>query len=150
MGDSTEAGKRRIDKAVFIPATAVTLALGVFFFVFPKTSNDVLNAIHAFTTHELGWFFLVFTVAMLGICLYYAFSPMGNIVLGGRGEKPDFSTMTWMGMILTSGTGGSLLYLASVEWIWIIDAPPYGIASQSVDAYRWASAYGMFHWGPSA
>jgi BCCT family betaine/carnitine transporter len=143
-------GKRRIDKAVFIPATVVTLAFGVFFYIFPVKSNEVLGIIHAFTTHELGWFFLVFTVIMLGVCLYYAFSPMGNIVLGGRDEKPDYSTMTWLGMILTSGTGGSLLYLGSIEWMWIIDAPPFGIEPGSIDAYRWASAYGMFHWGPSA
>ncbi|MDR1636792.1 MAG: BCCT family transporter [Treponema sp.] len=142
--------KRRIDKAVFIPATAVTLVFGVFFFIFPEKSNEVLNVIHAFTTHELGWFFLVFTVVMLFTCLFYAFSPMGNIVLGGKDEKPDFSTFTWLGMILTSGTGGSLLYLGSIEWIWIVDAPPFGLEPGSVDAYRWASAYGMFHWGPSA
>ena len=151
MSDSTNSTeKRRIDKAVFIPATAVTLALGVFFFIFPEASNAVLNKIHAFTTHELGWFFLIFTVVMLFVCLYYAFSPMGNIVLGGKGEKPDFSTMTWLGMILTSGTGGSLLYLSSIEWMWIVDAPPFGVTPGSIDAYRWASAYGMFHWGPSA
>ncbi|MDR1211325.1 MAG: BCCT family transporter [Spirochaetaceae bacterium] len=142
--------KRRIDKAVFIPATAVTLALGVFFYIFPVKSNEVLSIIHAFTTNELGWFFLVFTVIMLGVCLFYAFSPMGNIVLGGKDEKPDYSTMTWLGMILTSGTGGSLLYLASIEWMWIVDAPPFGLEPGSLDAYRWASAYGMFHWGPSA
>ncbi len=139
-----------IDKAVFIPATAVTLALGIFFFAFPSQSNEVLNKIHAFTTNELGWFFLLFTVGLFGLCLYYAFSRMGNIVLGGKGEKPQFSTITWLGMILTAGTGGSLLYLASIEWIWIADAPPFGEAARSIEAYRWASTYGMFHWGPSA
>lgn len=151
MSDSTSnPEKRRIDKAVFFPATVVTLALGVLFFIFPEGSNAVLNQIHAFTTHELGWFFLIFTLIMMGVCLYYAFSPMGNIVLGGKDEKPDFSTWTWLGLILTSGTGGSLLYLSSIEWIWIVDAPPFGIEPGSIDAYRWASAYGMFHWGPSA
>lgn len=147
---SKSPNKRQIDKAVFIPATAVTLAFGVFFFIFPEKSNEVLNIIHAFTTHELGWFFLIFTVILLGVCLFYALSPMGNIVLGGKDEKPDFNTFTWLGMVLTSGTGGSLLYLSSIEWIWIVDSPPFGLEPQSVDAYRWASAYGMFHWGPSA
>ena len=142
--------KMRIDKTVFIPATLVTLLAGAYFYAFPKQSNDALNKIHAFSTNELGWFFLVFTLALLGLCLYYAFSKMGNIVLGGKNEKPQFSTITWLGMILTSGTGGSLLYLGAIEWIWIMASPPFGVEAGSLEAARWASAYGMFHWGPSA
>ena len=48
-----------IDKKIFLPATIVTLALGVVFFAFPEQSNTVLNQIHDFTTHQLGWFFLL-------------------------------------------------------------------------------------------
>lgn len=139
-----------IDKKVFWPATIVTLALGVFFFVFPTQSNDVLNKIHTFTTNELGWFFLLSVMLLLGLCLYFAFSRIGNIVLGSPDEKPAYSTFTWLGMILTSGTGGSLLYLASIEWIWMSAAPPFGVEPYSVDALRWASAFGMWNWGPSA
>ena len=139
-----------IDKKVFWPATIVTLVLGVFFFVFPEQSNTVLNQIHAFTTGELGWFFLLTVMGLLVLCLYFAFSRIGNIVLGAPGEKPAYSTATWLGMILTSGTGGSLLYLSAIEWIWMSDAPPFGVAPRSADALRWASAFGMWNWGPSA
>ena len=153
MSDSPNEAKTvgmRVDKAVFFPATIVTLACGILFFALPEDSDRVLNVVHAFTTHELGWFFLVFTAALLVLCLYYGLSRMGNIVLGGPGEQPMFSTFTWLGLILVSGTGGSLLYLSSIEWIWIAAAPPFGIDPMSVDAFRWASTYGMFHWGPSA
>lgn len=150
MENQKRTNNMQIDKAVFIPATAITLAFGILFFIYPKQSNDILNKIHAFTTNELGWFFLLFTVAMLGICLYYAFSKMGNIVLGDENSKPEYSTFTWLGMILTSGTGGSLLYLSSIEWMWIMQSPPLGLEPGSVQAAEWASTYGMFHWGPSA
>ncbi|MCG8571685.1 MAG: BCCT family transporter [Spirochaetes bacterium] len=150
MSDSSKSTGMHIDKAVFVPATVVTLALGLLFFIFPEGSNKILGQIHKFTTNELGWFFLLFTFAMLILCLYYAFSKMGNIVLGIKGEKPQFSKFVWLGMILTSGTGGSLLYLGAIEWIWIMGAPPFGVEANSLDAARWASAYGMFHWGPSA
>ncbi len=149
MKGNNNAGMR-VDKTVFIPATLVTLVLGLIFFIAPEQSAEQLNKIHAFTTKELGWFFLLFTVGMLVLCAYYAFSSMGKIVLGREGEKPQFKTSTWIGMILTSGTGGSLLYLSSIEWIWLSSAPPFGIEANSADAVRWASAYGMFHWGPSA
>lgn len=146
----SRASEKSIEKNVFWPATIVTLLAGAVFFIYPNESNDMLGKIHAFTTNELGWFFLVFTLGLLGLCLYYAFSPMGRIVLGDEGEKPQFSTTTWLGMILTSGTGGSLLYLGAIEWIWIIAAPPFGVEPNSLEAASWASTYGMFHWGPSA
>lgn len=139
-----------IDKTVFWPATIVTLLCGLLFFIFPEKSNEILNQVHAFSTHELGWFFLVVTVILLVLCLYFAFSRIGNIVLGDENDKPAYSTFTWLGMVLTSGSGGSLLYLAAIEWIWFVQDPPFGLDPQSIDAYRWASAYGMFHWGPSA
>lgn len=150
MNSQKKSTDMRIDKAVFVPATVTTIVFGILFFMYPKQSNEILNKIHNFTTNQLGWFFLLFTLVMFGLCLYYAFSKMGNIVLGGKDEKPQFSTFTWLGMILTSGTGGSLLYLAAIEWIWIMDAPPFGVAPGSAQAAEWASTYGMFHWGPSA
>jgi BCCT family betaine/carnitine transporter len=150
MDNPEKSAGMQIDKAVFWPATIVTLAFGALFFMYPKGSNAILNKIHAFTTNELGWFFLLFTVAMFIVCLYYAFSKMGNIVLGGKDEKPQFTTFQWLGMILTSGTGGSLLYLGAIEWVWIYGSPPFGVAAGTAEAARWASTYGMFHWGPSA
>ena len=153
MASSTKkdrSGFEAIDKTVFFPATIITLLFGLLFFIFPEQSQEVLNNVHAFTTNELGWFFLVATLAFLGVCMYYAFGPTGNILLGKKGEKPDFKTSTWLGFILISGTGGSLLYLASIEWIWIVADPPYGLEAESVEAFRAAMAYGMFHWGPSA
>lgn len=139
-----------VDKRVFWPATVVTLILGVFFFIFPEQSNNVLNQIHAFATGQMGWFFLLVVMILLGVCFYFAFSRIGNIVLGSPDEKPAYSTFTWLGMILTSGTGGSLLYLSTIEWIWMSDSPPFGVAPRSVEALKWASAFGMWNWGPSA
>jgi len=150
MSRTNEMKKGAIDKAVFFPALIVTLVMGIYFLYDPKGSAALLGKLHSFTTGELGWFFLLATVAAVLFCVYLAASRYGNIVLGTKGEKPEFSTATWLGMIFTSGTGGSVLYLGAVEWIWIMQSPPFGIEPGSADAARWASAYGMFHWGPSA
>lgn len=139
-----------IDHNVFWPATVLTLAMAILFTFDPISSNKILDKIHAFTTRELGWFFLLSTFVAVCTCVGLSFSRFGGIVLGGKNEKPEFPTLTWLGMIFTSGTGGSILYLSSVEWIWIMQSPPFGLEAGSPAAARWASAYGMFHWGPSA
>lgn len=142
--------KGAIDKAVFFPAMIVTLVMGIVFMFNPTGSQATLSKIHAFTTHQLGWSFLLFTFGTLMFCLFFVFSRYGNVVLGREGEKPEFSTLSWLGMIFTSGTGGSLLYGGAVEWIYFMQQPPMGAEVGSVEAARWAATYGMFHWGPSA
>lgn len=139
-----------IDKAVFWPATIITLMMTVVFLYDPENSGRIMGQLHAFSTGELGWFFLLATFGIVVFCLYLAASRYGGVVLGVRGEAPEFKTLTWLCMIFTSGTGGSVLYLGAAEWIWIMQAPPFGIEPGSAEAARWASAYGMFHWGPSA
>ncbi len=139
-----------IDGVVFWPATVVTLLMIILFAYQPEASGRALEKIHAITTGQLGWFFLLATFAVVVVTIYFATSRYGKVVLGRDGEAPAFSTPIWLGMIFTSGTGGSLLYLGAVEWIYILQAPPFGVAPGSVEAARWASAYGMFHWGPSA
>ncbi|SDM98770.1 BCCT family transporter [Vreelandella arcis] len=139
-----------LDLAVFMPALVLTLVLAVVFSFWPEGSGELLDKAHAFTTNELGWFFLLATVGAMSFCLYLAMSRYGKVVLGDRDTRPEFSTLTWLGMTFTSGTGGSLLYLSAAEWIWIMQSPPFGAEPGSAEAARWASAFGMFHWGPSA
>jgi BCCT family betaine/carnitine transporter len=43
-----------------------------------------------------------------------------------------------------------LLFWAPIEWGYYFDAPPFGADPGSASAAEWASAYGMFHWGPTA
>ena len=139
-----------IELNVFIPAILFIAVIILCLTIYPQDTSQYINEIHHFLTWEMGGVFLVMTFLVVLCCLWLAFSRYGDILLGQSGEKPDFSLLTWLGLIFTSGTGGSLLYLASVEWIWIIQQPPFGATAGSAQAARWASAYGMFHWGPSA
>ena len=139
-----------IEASVFIPAVVFICAVIVSLTIYPQETSHYINQMHHYLTWEMGGFFLVMTFLVILSCGWLACSRYGTILLGTPGDKPDFSFLTWLGLIFTSGTGGSLLYLASVEWIWIIQQPPFGAAPGSVQAARWASAYGMFHWGPSA
>lgn len=139
-----------IELNVFIPAILFIAVIILCLTIYPQDTSRYINKIHHFLTWEMGGIFLVMTFLVVLCCLWLAFSRYGDILLGQSGEKPDFSLLTWLGLIFTSGTGGSLLYLASVEWIWIIQQPPFGATAGSAQAARWASAYGMFHWGPSA
>lgn len=79
-------------------------------------------------------------------CLWLAFSRYGDILLGQSGEKPDFSLLTRLGLILLLERGQLVISgLCRVD----LDhsATAFGATAGSAQAARWASAYGMFHWG---
>lgn len=40
--------------------------------------------------------------------------------------------------------------LGLIEWAYYYQSPPFGIEGGTPDAIRWATTYGMFHWGPVA
>ena len=55
----------------------------------------------------MGGIFLVMTFLVVLCCLWLAFSRYGDILLGQSGEKPDFSLLTWLGLILLLERGAA-------------------------------------------
>jgi BCCT family betaine/carnitine transporter len=53
-------------------------------------------------------------------------------------------------MLFCAGIGTSLLYWATIEWVYYYQAPPFGLAPETPAAADWAAMYGMYHWGPLA
>lgn len=140
----------KVEPAVYYPSVLITLVLAVYFVINPDQSLEQLNKVFAYMTNELGWTYIWFTLAAFGSALYLIFGKYGRVLLGAKGEKPDFSTFSWIGMIFTASTGSSLLYWGTIEWIYYWQSPPFGAEVGSWEAAEWASAYGMFHWGATA
>jgi len=94
---------------------------------------------------SLGFYFILIVLACIFFNVYMGVSKYGMIRLG-HGE-PDFSTFAWLSMIFSAAIGYSILYWSAIEWIYYIQAPPFGIAPLSADAAEVAVAYSFFHWG---
>lgn len=143
-------GGPKIDSMVYWPSVLITISLAVYFVFNPTGSLEKLNAVFNYMTNELGWTYIWFTLLAFGSALYLIFGKYGNHILGVPGDKPDFSTFSWIGMIFTASTGSSLLYWGTIEWIYYWQAPPFGAEVGSWQAAEWASTYGLFHWGATA
>ncbi len=139
-----------IDKQVFWPALIVVLAAIVPLIVVPEESAAVLTRILGFITHRLGFLYLWFTVAAFGVLLWFAFGRYGSVRFGPPDGEPEFRTLSWIGMLFCAGIGTSLLYWATIEWVYYYQAPPFGIEAGSAEAAHWGAMYGLFHWGPLA
>ncbi|MDE7065189.1 MAG: BCCT family transporter [Desulfovibrionaceae bacterium] len=140
----------RPDMGIFIPALLVILLISIPAILLPKICEDALTAIYQPFARNFGTLYLWFTVGLIGLCLYFAVSRYGDIKFGEPDEKPEFRLTSWVAMIFCSGVGGAIMFWAITEPLWDIAIPPQNASPMSVQAYDWALAYLLLHWGPNA
>lgn len=116
----------------------------------PEQGKQVLDAVLAVLTGTFGWLYLWFAAAVAGVLVWLASSRYGRVKFGDPDDEPEFSTLSWLGMIFTSAIGGGIMYWGVIEWAHYYNEPPMGMAPRSVEAAHWAAMYPMFHWGFTA
>jgi betaine/carnitine transporter, BCCT family len=136
-----------IDRTVFGLAVLAILVVCLPIALFPEATGPAIDHIYGWIATNLGIFYQLFAIAATIVLAYLAFGPYGHYRLGADDDRPEFSTISWVGMLFCAGVGAGLLYWAPAEWALYYVAPPYGVAPRSTAAIEWATAYGLFHWG---
>ncbi|PIC63486.1 choline transporter [Sporosarcina sp. P13] len=150
MSNKEFEGKITLDKVVLFGAFIGLLALSLPIIIFPTKSAEIINSINEFIITNLGSFYIWFGLFCFGFCIWVSFSKYGKVLLGDRGEKPEFGKFSWAGMLFSAGVGAGVVYWGVIEWVYYYQAPPLGVEEGSWQAAEMAAAYGMFHWGPMA
>ncbi|MGB4505090.1 MAG: BCCT family transporter [Syntrophaceticus sp.] len=145
MEGSTNGKNVKLDPKIFWPALVVLVGLTIPLALNVDTAGPILNKILHAITNQFAW---LFEIAVLGIAVFLiwlAFSRYGKLRFGT--EKPEFSNLTWFGLLFTAGMGTSIMFWAFMEPMHYLISPPFGFAPHSIEAAEWAIPYGMFHWG---
>ena len=140
----------RIDRLLFFAASAAAIIVCIPLGLIPEQSEQFISGLYDQIASNFGVLYQMFAIGTIGFLIWLASSRYGRIRLGGDGDKPDYSTFSWVGMLFCAGTGASLLVWSGVEWAFYIDAPPLGATPRSQEAFEFAAAYGPFHWGIAA
>jgi L-carnitine/gamma-butyrobetaine antiporter len=135
-----------LDHWVLWPTVIVFVAFCLFVALDREGADQFIKVSFAFITGKLGWIYQVGAFGYFVILLWFAFSKYGSKKLGDG--KPEFSTFTWWGMIFTVSSSASVLVWSSLESFYYVKYPPFTFAPFSTEAYEWAHAYSLFHWGP--
>ena len=145
-------GRAQLDRPVFFVSLSLLLVVTGALLSDPDKRLAQLQGVHHFMTHSLGWLFLGFVFLGLIWLIWLATSPHGRLVLGDPQRGPDYSSVSWFGMLFCAGIGSNLLYFGTMEWTGYFLAPPpiSGVAAGTPEAADWAGAYSFFHWGISA
>ena len=149
--DAAGATPRRptLDGPVFAISLACVVAAAVPMILFPDAAGKLVDAVYAWLASTLGIFYHWATIAATVFLAWLAFSRHGKRVLGDTAQ-PEYSSISWMGMLFCAGIGSGMLYWSGAEWASYMDQPPFGVAPGSAEAREWAATYGIFHWGISA
>lgn len=148
MQDSPDE-KPQPDWPVFVTALILLVSACIPLFLFPARSENVIKQSYAWITNDLGIFYLWGAIGVLVFCIWIALSRHGSIRLGEPDAKPQFSTYSWASMLFCAGVATGILYWGTIEWTYYYETPPFGVEPRSVEAVRWASVFGIFHWGPT-
>ena len=139
-----------IDKPTFLGALALLLSVVIPLTIWPEQGAEWIGAAKIIMTDQLGFLYLGLGLAAFFFMIYIIFSKIGQIKLGDADEKPEFATASWAAMLFCGGIGASILYWGCIEWAYYYQSPPFQLEPGSTEAVRWASTYGIFHWGPIA
>lgn len=137
-----------VDKIVFAVAGVLTVAFVIWGLVNPANVAEVSGAAYSWVTSNLSWLFSAVATVVLFSLLALAFTRYGRIPLGKDGEKPEFSTFSWVAMLFAAGLGIGVMFWGPAEPLtYFISPPPMTNPAESTEAMQFALAQTYFHWG---
>jgi len=141
--------------SVAVPAKIIISALCVWAIFWPIASGKVLNGINTVILDLFAaWY--IWTVALFVImCLGLAIWPTGgNMKLGAKDDKPEFSNFSWFSMMFGAGIGVGMLTWAVAEPVAHFQNNPSVIKGVTTalgeDNVREAYVWSFLHWGLGA
>lgn len=135
-----------VDGTIFGGSAAIYAILFIFIIVAPTMAEKAISATLSFTFNKVGWMYLLGCTGLFVALLFVAFGPYGKIKLGSQDDKPEYSFVSWMGMLFGAGIGSGLVYFGVNEpMTHFINAPieAGGSPAAAIDGLRLT----FMHWG---
>lgn len=132
---------------VFWYAIFISLLVVIWGVVSPESLNSFTSTLTSGILNDFGWFYLLLVLTILVFCIYLMFSRFGNVKLGKKDDKPEFSRGSWFAMLFSAGMGMGLVFWTTAEPIShaFISSP---LQEEGTDeAIKEALKYSFFHWG---
>ena len=136
----------RVNRPVFIASALLIVGFIILGSLFGELAGEVFNQLQSFITHRFRWLFIILMNVAVVFSLYIALSRYGDIRLGHQTEHPEYSLLSWFGMLFSAGIGIGLLYWGTAEPLYHFMSPPMGQA-ETVEAAKQAMSISFLHWG---
>lgn len=146
MGQTKYTYKSKKTGIVFyISAILVTLFV-LWGLVFPTSLASSADQALAWMITNFGWFYMLITALFVLFVIALALSPYGKIRLGKDDDRPEFSWISWIGMLFAAGIGVGFVFWGVAEPVLYYIDTPVGYEPRTTSAAIAGLRYGSYHW----
>ncbi|WP_224015685.1 choline BCCT transporter BetT [Pseudomonas aeruginosa] len=131
---------------VFYGAAILILLFAAVVIGFPQRAGEWLLAAQTWASQTVGWYYLLAMTLYLIFVVVTALSGYGKIKLGADHDEPEFSYLSWAGMLFAAGISITLFFFCVSEPLTHFFQPPQGEAGTQ-EAARQAMGLLFLHWG---
>ena len=140
-------GEKKGKNTVFYVSLIIVGIIAVWSVAFNDSFTVVANAAFKVLTTDFGWLYLISMIIFFGFIVYFAFGKYGKIRLGSDDSRPEYSNMTWFGLLFGCGMGVGLVFWGVAEPLTYYLNPPDGIEAASQASANFAFENFFMHWG---
>jgi len=129
-----------------------TVGLVIWALVWPANANSVLGSLNWSILEDFNIFYIIMVGFFSFFLLVVAVLPQtGKRVMGGAGEKPEFSNFSWFSMMFGAGLGVGLMVFATAEPMGLWGSNPLvvsgEVAGNTEEALQSGYRYTFLHYG---
>lgn len=146
MQKKTEQTTDSLNKVVFFLSATLILLFSLVTILFNDQANQLITQILNWVSRTFSWYYLLAATLYLVFVLFIALSRYGDIKLGPKHSKPEFSLLSWSAMLFSAGIGIDLMFFSVAEPLSHYMNPPVG-EGQTFDAARQSMVWTLFHYG---
>lgn len=132
---------------VYIISIIISIIIGLWGILGSKSFEKAANSLMSGVTVNMGWLYLLSMLTFVIFALIVAFSRYGNIKLGKDDSKPEYSTISWFGMLFGAGMGIGLVFYGVAEPLSHYVAPIEYLTPGTPEAANFAMKASFMHWG---
>ncbi|MGV3244486.1 BCCT family transporter [Staphylococcus sp. 11261D007BR] len=143
--------KKKNRNLVYTISFTIILILTLLAAIFPKRFGAYAQSTYDAIAINFGWLFLIIVFVLDIFLIFLAISRYGRFKLGSDNESPEFSFISWVGMLFSAGLGVGIVFWGVAEPLthYLHSPFPNEVQGQTEESARLAMGYTFFHWGIS-
>ncbi|WP_423820734.1 BCCT family transporter [Salinisphaera sp. SPP-AMP-43] len=143
-------GPLQLAGRVFYPVVILILALVVPTMIWPETMSSAFDVVLAAIVHYFGWYYIAVCAGFIAFCIWVGCSRFADLRLGPDDSRPEFSRLSWYTMLFSAGIGIGVIFYGTAEPVAHYHDAPRQMASETVEAARYAVHLAWMEWGACA
>lgn len=146
MQKKNEEMRDGLNKVVFYFSATLILLFSIITILFNEQANQVIINILNWVSRTFSWYYLLAATLYLVFIVFIGCSRYGEIKLGPKHSKPEFSLPSWSAMLFSAGIGIDLMFFSVAEPLSHYMNPPVG-EGETFEAARQSMVWTLFHYG---